>query len=123
MLAEDTPKLAEMFHRLRELGVGLAVDDFGVGYSSFRYVDRYPLTEIKIDRSLVGEVRQSAAKRIIIGAVIEVGRELGLDVVAEGIETEVQRDALLAMNCPIGQGYFFGPPLEPDVFKTLAGAI
>ncbi len=122
MLAEDTPKLAEMFHRLRELGVGLAVDDFGVGYSSFRYVDRYPLTEIKIDRSLVEEVRQSAAKRIIIGAVIEVGRELGLDVVAEGIETEVQRDALLAMNCPIGQGYFFGPPLEPDAFKTLAGA-
>jgi diguanylate cyclase (GGDEF)-like protein len=122
MLAEETPKLTAMFDELRELGVGLSVDDFGVGYSSFRYIDRYPLTEIKIDKSLVNEMPQSAAKRIIIGAVIEVGRELGLDVVAEGIETEAQRDALLAMNCPIGQGYLFGAPVEPDVFKALVEA-
>ena len=62
---------------------------------------------------------QSAAKRIIIGAVIEIGRELSLDIVAEGIETEPQRDALRVMNCPFGQGYRFGAPLEPDVFKAL----
>jgi diguanylate cyclase (GGDEF)-like protein len=122
MLAEETPKLMAMFHQLRELGVGLSVDDFGVGYSSFRYVDRYPLTEIKIDKDLVGEMPQSAAKRIIIGAVIEIGRELGIDIVAEGIETEAQREALRAMNCPFGQGYLFGAPVEPDVFKALAGA-
>ena len=121
MLAEETPKLTAMFHQLRELGVGLSVDDFGVGYSSFRHVDRYPLTEIKIDKSLVGEMPQSAAKRIIIGAVIDVGRELGIDVVAEGIETEAQRDALRVMNCPIGQGYLFSPAVEPDVFKAFAG--
>ena len=120
MLAEETPQLMAMFHQLRELRVGLSVDDFGVGYSSFRYVDRYPLTEIKIDKGLVGEMAQSAAKRIIIGAVIEIGRELGLDIVAEGIETEAQRDALRVMNCPFGQGYLFGAPLEPDVFKALA---
>ena len=86
MLAEETPKLLAMFHQLRELKVGLSVDDFGVGYSSFRYIDRYPLTEIKIDKALIGELAQSAAKRIIVGAVIEIGRELGLDIVAEGIE-------------------------------------
>jgi EAL domain-containing protein (putative c-di-GMP-specific phosphodiesterase class I) len=120
MLAEETPQLMAMFHQLRELKVGLSVDDFGVGYSSFRYVDRYPLTEIKIDKGLVGEMAQSAAKRIIIGAVIEIGQELGLDIVAEGIETEVQRDALSVMNCPFGQGYLFGAPVEPDVFKALA---
>jgi PAS domain S-box-containing protein/diguanylate cyclase (GGDEF)-like protein len=120
MLAEETPQLMAMFHQLRELRVGLSVDDFGVGYSSFRYVDRYPLTEIKIDKGLVGEMAQSAAKRIIIGAVIEIGRELGLDIVAEGIETEAQRDALRVMNCPFGQGYLFGAAVEPDVFKALA---
>ena len=121
MLAEETPKLLAMFHQLRELKVGLSVDDFGVGYSSFRYIDRYPLTEIKIDKALIGELPQSAAKRIIIGAVIEIGRELGLDIVAEGIETEAQWDALRAMNCPFGQGYLFGAPVEPDAFKALAG--
>ena len=120
MLAEETPQLMAMFHQLRELKVGLSVDDFGVGYSSFRYVDRYPLTEIKIDKGLIGEMAQSAAKRIIVGAIIEIGRELGLDIVAEGIETEAQRDALTVMNCPFGQGYLFGAPVEPDVFKALA---
>jgi EAL domain-containing protein (putative c-di-GMP-specific phosphodiesterase class I) len=121
MLAEETPKLMAMFHQLRELRVGLSVDDFGVGYSSFRYIDRYPLTEIKIDKGLVGEMPHSASKRIIVGAVIEMGRELNLDIVAEGIETEIQRDALTAMNCPFGQGYFFGAPVEPEVFKALLG--
>jgi len=120
MLAEETPQLMAMFHRLRELKVGLSVDDFGVGYSSFRYIDRYPLTEVKIDRGLVGEMAQSAAKRIIVGAVIEIGRELNFDIVAEGIETEAQRDALKAMNCPLGQGYLFGAPVEAGVFKALA---
>ncbi len=120
MLAEETPRLMAMFRRLRELKVGLSVDDFGVGHSSFRYIDRYPLTEIKIDRGLVGEMQQSAAKRIIVGATIEIGRELGLDIVAEGVETEAQRDALRNMNCPLGQGYLFGAPVEPDVFKELA---
>jgi PAS domain S-box-containing protein/diguanylate cyclase (GGDEF)-like protein len=121
MLAEETPDLMKMFRQLRELGVGLSVDDFGVGYSSFRYVDRYPLTEIKIDKGLVGEMPQSAAKRIIIASVIEIGRELSLDIVAEGIETEAQRESLRVMNCPFGQGYLFGAPVEPDVFKALAG--
>jgi EAL domain-containing protein (putative c-di-GMP-specific phosphodiesterase class I) len=122
MLAEETPQLVKMFNELRALGVGLSVDDFGVGYSSFRYVDRYPLTEIKIDKGLVGEMAQSAAKRIIVGAVIEIGRESGFDIVAEGIETEPQRDALRAMNCPFGQGYLFGEPVEPDAFKARVGA-
>ncbi|MAW86729.1 MAG: diguanylate cyclase [Phyllobacteriaceae bacterium] len=119
MLADDTPQLMATLNQLRELKVGLSVDDFGVGYSSFRYIDRYPLTEIKIDKGFVGEMSQSPAKRIIIGAIIEIGRELNLDIVAEGIETEAQRDALKAMNCPFGQGYLFGAPVEPDVFKAL----
>lgn len=120
MLAEETPRLMAMFNQLRELKVGLSVDDFGVGHSSFRYIDRYPLTEIKIDKDLVGAMSQSA-KRIIVGATVEIGRELGLDIVAEGIETEAQRDALKAMNCPFGQGYLFAAPVEPEVFKALAG--
>ena len=122
MLAEETPQLVKMFNQLRGLKVGLSIDDFGVGYSSFSHIDRYPLTEIKIDKGLIGEMAQSAAKRIIVGAVIEIGRELGLDIVAEGIETKAQSDALSGMNCPFGQGYLFGAPVEPDVFKALAAA-
>lgn len=120
MLAEDTPRLMSIFQELRELGVGLAVDDFGVGYSSFRYINRYPMTEIKIDKELIGEMQHNSAKRIVVGAVIEIGRELGLDIVAEGIETKVQWDALKAMKCPLGQGYLFGKPVDPATFKALA---
>jgi PAS domain S-box-containing protein/diguanylate cyclase (GGDEF)-like protein len=118
LVAQDTPEILGLFRRLRELGVGLSVDDFGTGYSSLCYLDRFPITEIKIDRSFVADLRRSASKRIIVGAVIDLGRAQGIDVVAEGVETEADRQALREMGCPLAQGFILSPPLDPARFKA-----
>jgi PAS domain S-box-containing protein/diguanylate cyclase (GGDEF)-like protein len=121
MLLNDTPGVLEAFRRLRDLGVGLSVDDFGTGYSSLRLLETFPVTEIKIDRSFVGELASSASKMVIVRAVIDLGRALGLTVVAEGIETEAQRALLSEMGCPVGQGYLFGRPCDGESFVTNLG--
>lgn len=109
-----------IFRHLRELGIGLSIDDFGTGYSSLRYLERFPLTEIKIDRSFVSGLPHSNAKRVIVEAVIKLGSELGVRVIAEGVEAQTERDMLAMMGCGIAQGYFFSPPLAADEFRALA---
>ncbi|GGF33772.1 hypothetical protein GCM10011321_26130 [Youhaiella tibetensis] len=122
MLLNDTPGVLDAFRRLRRLGVGLSVDDFGTGYSSLRLLETFPMTEIKIDRSFVGELPSSESKMVIVRAVIDLGRALGLTVVAEGIETEAQRALLAEMGCPIGQGYLFGRPCDGESFVKNLGS-
>ncbi len=109
-----------IFRRLRELGIGLSIDDFGTGYSSLRYLERFPLTEIKIDRSFVSGLPHSAAKRVIVEAVIKLGSELGVRVVGEGVEQQTERDMLARMGCTIAQGYLFSQPLPADEFRAMA---
>ncbi|MEO3385402.1 EAL domain-containing protein [Mesorhizobium sp. CAU 1741] len=112
----DTPAMRDAFRRLRDIGVGLSVDDFGTGYSNLRLLEAFPVTEIKIDRSFVGELAASPSKMVIVQAIIDLGRALGLAVVAEGVETEDQRALLAGMGCQIGQGYLFGAPVDADRF-------
>jgi diguanylate cyclase (GGDEF)-like protein/PAS domain S-box-containing protein len=119
LLAEGSPEVLGLLRRLRGLGVGLSVDDFGTGYSNLGYLDRFPITEVKIDRSFVGELRLNAGRRIIVAAVVELGRELGIDVVAEGIECVADLDILRSLCCPLGQGFAFSRPLPADRFKAL----
>ena len=119
LLAEDSPEMLGIFQGLRELGIGLSIDDFGTGYSSLRYLERFPLTEIKIDRSFVSGSAHSAAKRVIVEAVIKLGSELRVRVVAEGVEQQTERDMLVAMGCSIAQGYLFSPPLPVDEFRMI----
>ena len=109
MFLNDTPGVLEAFRRLRDLGVGISVDDFGTGCSNLRLLETFPVTEIKIDRSFVGELAASPSKMVIVRAIIDLGRALGLAVVAKGVETEAHRVLLAGMGCQIGQGYFFGP--------------
>ena len=116
MLLNDTPGVLDAFRRLRDLGVGLSVDDFGTGYSSLRLLEKLPVTEIKIDRSFVGELASSPSKMVIVRAIIDLGRALGLTVVGEGIETSAQLALLEDMGCPIGQGYLFGVPRDAEGF-------
>jgi PAS domain S-box-containing protein/diguanylate cyclase (GGDEF)-like protein len=118
MFLNDTPGVLEAFRRLRDLGVGLSVDDFGTGYSSLRSLETFPVTEIKIDRSFIGELETSPSKMVIVRAVIDLGRALGLTVVAEGVETDAQRALLAGMGCPIGQGYLFGRPTDAESFAA-----
>ena len=98
---------------LRDLGVGLALDDFGTGFASLAMLKRLPLTVMKLDRSLVREVPHDREDTAIVRAVADTGRALGLTVVAEGIETEAQRDFLAGIGCDQGQGFLFSRPVAP----------
>lgn len=118
MFLNETPGVVDAFHRLRQIGVGLSVDDFGTGYSNLRSLETFPVTEIKIDRSFITELATSPSKAVIVRSVIDLGRALGLTVVAEGVETEAQRALLCEMGCLVGQGYLFGTPVDEDDFAT-----
>ena len=111
-LLGDPAAAAKVLQRLRDAGIEAALDDFGTGYSSLGYVHRFPLKMIKIDKSFVLPLGQEEAPRslAVIGAILALARSLGLEVVAEGIETEQQLHILRDMGCVYGQGYFFGRP-------------
>ncbi|MBX9459374.1 MAG: EAL domain-containing protein [Rhizobium sp.] len=116
MFLSDTPGVMGAFQRLRQIGVGLSVDDFGTGFSNLRSLEIFPVTEIKIDRMFVSELATRPARKVIVSAIIDLGRALGLTVVAEGVETEAQRAMLGEMGCPVGQGYLFGIPTDAESF-------
>ena len=100
-----------MFKALKGLGVRLALDDFGTGYSSLSYLRAFPFDKIKIDRSFIGAIEDDEAARSIIRAIVGLGRGLNLPVVAEGVETQAQLDALTRLDCDILQGYFIARPM------------
>ena len=104
---------------LRELGVRCAIDDFGTGYSSLHYIDRFPITAIKIDRSFVDPVSNERPGSAIVSAVIALARGLGVEVVAEGVETRYQADFLLGEGCDQAQGFYYGHPLPAEKFEDL----
>ena len=106
--------------RLREVGVTIALDDFGTGYSSLAWLSRIPIDEVKIDRSFITPLPHDPRIGLLVQGFVRMFQELGLRVVAEGIETLPQRDALLAMGCRIGQGWLFGRPGPPGDLAAFA---
>lgn len=100
---------------LKELGVRLALDDFGTGYASLSYLQEYPFDFIKIDKSFISKIVTDRTQRAIVKAILDLADALDMEVVAEGIETEQQRDLLLQMGCAYGQGYWFGRPVTADM--------
>ncbi|MCZ4304645.1 EAL domain-containing protein [Zoogloeaceae bacterium G21618-S1] len=101
---------------LRDMGFTLALDDFGTGYSSLAYLKRFPIHRLKIDRSFVKDLPDDAEDRAIASATMSLARDLGMAVVAEGVETAAQRDFLVSGGCRILQGYFYGKPVPATVF-------
>lgn len=113
-LIENSDKAVKIMNRLRKLGVELSLDDFGTGYSSLSYLHSLPLNSLKIDRSFINRVTDSNENTEIVRTIIELAKNLKLQVIAEGIETAEQLAKLKKLKCGNGQGYFYSRPLEAD---------
>lgn len=109
---EDTAHTRVAFERLRKAGLHVSIDDFGTGHSSLASLQRLPAAELKIDRAFVTDLADNESARSIVQAVVQMAHTLGLRVVAEGVETEAQRDTLVALGCDELQGYFFARPMS-----------
>jgi diguanylate cyclase (GGDEF)-like protein/PAS domain S-box-containing protein len=115
-------RAVQILERFRELGVGLSCDDFGTGYSSLSSLRKLPFDTLKVDRSFISQEGQEQRAQIILSAIVAMGHELGLTVVAEGIETQEQVDRLGELGCDYGQGFFIGKPMSAkQVNDALAG--
>ncbi len=102
----------------RDADIEVAIDDFGTGYSSLSYINRFPIDYLKIDQSFVHDLTPGSQHHALSKAIIVMGHELGLKVIAEGVESESQRDILRHAGCDYGQGYLFSRPLDPQFFET-----
>jgi EAL domain-containing protein (putative c-di-GMP-specific phosphodiesterase class I) len=111
---EDYASVVSQMNLLRQCGVHIAMDDFGTGYSSLSYIHRIPVDVLKIDRSFIERLTESDGTRPIVEAVIAMARHLGLQVVAEGVETVEQHRILEQAGCQGFQGYLFARPMPPD---------
>ncbi len=111
MVMDDVENAISLLHRLKELGLQLSMDDFGTGFSSFSYLHRFPMDTLKVDRSFVTNMSKSQKNQEIVSTIVMLGHKLGMEVVAEGIETETEMKALQILGCEYGQGYFFSKPL------------
>jgi predicted signal transduction protein with EAL and GGDEF domain len=114
VLMDDAPGLLHTLKRLRDLGVGIAIDDLGTGYSSLRYLKRLPVTQLKVDTSFVGGMGEDPEDDAIVAAIVGLGAALGLEVVAEGVETPDQLRRLRELGCPLAQGYLLGVPVPAE---------
>ena len=118
-LLKEVPLVKKQLEALKKLGVGLAIDDFGTGYSNMGYLTRMQIDVLKLDRSFVSQVSQSQEHHIIVTAVIKMAQVLGMKVVAEGIETESDREVLKGLNCDFGQGFLWSPAVPGSELPEL----
>jgi len=118
-LMQDSRSTAEVLKELKDIGVSIALDDFGTGYSSLSYLKRFPIDALKIDRSFVHDITTDADDASIVTAVIGMGKNLHMRIVAEGVETREQLEFLQEHGCPQGQGFYFSRPLPAEQFGEL----
>jgi diguanylate cyclase (GGDEF)-like protein len=118
MLMEDLAKASSLLQRVKNIGVSIAIDDFGTGYSSLAYLKRFPIDELKIDRSFLTDVPGNSEDSAIISAVVAMAHTLDLHVVAEGVESSEQYEFLKGLNCDLVQGHLLGAPLRDSQFVS-----
>ncbi len=106
----------EVLRNIKDMGVKIAIDDFGTGYSNLNYLRNYSVDELKIDQSFVRDITSDASDAAISSAIVALSKELGLSVIAEGVETEAQADFLRSKGCDQFQGYLYSRPLPFDDF-------
>ena len=119
-LVQDATLAAARLHQLRTLGVRLAIDDFGTGYSSLSYLRQFPVDILKIDRSFINTITDRDTVPAIVRGLLDLARTLGLETIAEGIETDAQLGQLRDQNCELGQGYLFARPLPFERGRSAA---
>ena len=118
-LIENEERAGAVLGKLREIGVSVSLDDFGTGFSSLNYLKRIPVDTVKIDRSFVRDLSFDPDDAAIVAAILSIARQLDLSVVAEGVETQAQREFLRERLCPEIQGYLYSPPLDAESFAAL----
>ena len=119
IMVDDSHSILGMLQALKDLGVRLSIDDFGTGYSSLSYLSRFPLDELKIDRSFVIDIDKSEADASLVSAIIAMGRSLHLELVAEGVETPEQLAFLTGQGAQVIQGYLFSRPVDLPTLRTV----
>jgi|WetSurSiteA1Bulk_404760.scaffolds.fasta_scaffold04420_1 diguanylate cyclase (GGDEF)-like protein/PAS domain S-box-containing protein len=117
IIMEDVEQTIKIMNALRELGISFSMDDFGTGYSSLSYLQRLPLSQLKIDQSFLRNLTVDSTDTVIIRTILALGNSLGINVIAEGVETQQQRDYLLNNGCQFFQGYLFGKPESISLFE------
>jgi EAL domain-containing protein (putative c-di-GMP-specific phosphodiesterase class I) len=118
VMMRDIPSTIGLLNQLKALGLRLAIDDFGTGYSSLSYLRQFPFDILKVDKSFVDDIG-SDKQHELTTAIIEIGRTLHLEIVAEGIESEDQLKRLLSLGCDLGQGYYFSKPMSAREMESL----
>ena len=118
MVMQNPERTTKVLTAIKQMGVRIAIDDFGVGYSSLAQIKRFPIDTLKVDRSFIRDLEGNAEDRAITEAIISMGKTLSLTVVAEGVETQEQQSFLLDHSCDAMQGFYFSKPIEPDQFAA-----
>jgi PAS domain S-box-containing protein len=119
---DDIAKAADVLTRLRDAGFRVAIDDFGTGYASLTYLKQLPADVVKIDQSFVRDLKDSLRSKVIVRSIIDLAHELGLEVVAEGVEDAETAVILAGLGCDIGQGWHFGRPMDAVALRALSDA-
>jgi EAL domain-containing protein (putative c-di-GMP-specific phosphodiesterase class I) len=114
---EDTRLSAQLISQIKELGIKISIDDFGTGYSSLSYLRRFALSTLKIDTSFISDLATGTGDVAIVNAMISLGHQLGMKVVAEGVEHPCQLEFLRSKGCSEAQGYLFSPPVDAGTFE------
>jgi EAL domain-containing protein (putative c-di-GMP-specific phosphodiesterase class I) len=119
VFVDNQIQVIETVKRIRQKGIRVSLDDFGTGYSSLSYLRRFPVDTLKIDKSFVDFIGKEEKSDIIISALVGVARSLGLEIVAEGVETTEQSDILKDLKCHVIQGYLYGKPMDGSSAEDL----
>jgi EAL domain-containing protein (putative c-di-GMP-specific phosphodiesterase class I) len=117
-MIEDNLQVRKTLEALRALGISIAIDDFGTGYSALSYLTRFSMDVLKIDRSFINGIDTDPRKAGLVNAFIAVGKTLGMEIVAEGVETAAQAAVLELLGCELAQGYLFGRPQTLEDFTA-----
>jgi len=118
MVMRNAERATRLLGQIKKMGVRIAIDDFGVGYSSLAQIKRFPIDTLKVDRSFIRDLERNAEDRAITEAIISMGKTLSLTVVAEGVETQEQQTFLTDHACDAMQGYYFSKPIDHDEFAS-----